>query len=63
MENYSILDVFSVYTPPYILDFVEYINCPVCETEINVFKTIIDVDSSVNCENCEHTIQFNSVKI
>ena len=63
MEDYSILEILSVYTPPYILDFVEYVNCPICEMEIDVFNTIVDENSFVYCEDCEHTIQFKLVKI
>ena len=63
MEDFSILDIKSVYEPPYILDFFEYLICPVCETEIYVFKTLIDESSFFICENCEHTIRFNFVKI
>jgi transcription elongation factor Elf1 len=63
MNDYSILDIPSVYTPPYILDFTEYVKCPVCDMEINVFNKIVDINSFVDCENCEHKIKFNLVKV
>ena len=63
MEDYSTLEIFSVYTQPYKLDFVEHINCPICEMEIDVFNTIVDENSFVLCQNCEHTIRFKLVKI
>lgn len=63
MEDYSTLEILSVYTQPYKLDFVEYINCPICEMEIDVFNTIVDENSFVYCEDCEHTIRFKLVKI
>lgn len=63
MEDYSILDIKSVFTSPYTLNFIEYVNCPRCETEIDVFNKVVDENSFVYCENCEHTILFKLVKI
>jgi hypothetical protein len=63
MNDYSILEIKSVYKPPYILDFVEYVNCPICEQEIEVFNMTVDENSFVSCEDCEHDIRFRLVKI
>lgn len=49
--DYSILEILSVYTPPYTLDFIDYINCPICEMEIDIFNTIVDENSFVYCED------------
>lgn len=62
MESYSTAEILSVYTPPYKLNFIEYVNCPICEIEIDVFNKIVDENSFVRCEDCEHTIQFRLVK-
>lgn len=63
MVNFSILEIKSVFDPPYHLDFCEVVNCPICDNKIEVFNMIVDSNSSVNCENCEHTIKFECIKI
>ena len=63
MENYSIIEIKSVLEPPFILDFCEFVNCPICDYEIEVLNTIVDNNSTINCENCEHNIKFECVKI
>jgi hypothetical protein len=63
VEDYSTLEILSIYKPPYILDFVEYVSCPNCEMEIDIFNRIVDENSFVYCEDCEHTIRFKLVKI
>ncbi|WP_395063298.1 hypothetical protein [Flavobacterium sp.] len=62
MESYSTQEILSVYTPPYKLNFTDYINCPICEIEIDIFNIIVDENTFIRCEDCEHTIQFKLVK-
>jgi uncharacterized paraquat-inducible protein A len=63
MENYSIIEIKTVLSSPIILDFVDDINCPICDIEIDVRNKEIDDNSFANCENCNHTIKFKLVKI
>jgi hypothetical protein len=63
MDDCSILEILSVYTPPYVLNFVEFINCPICEMEIDVYNKMVDENSYAYCEDCKHKIQFKLVKI
>ena len=64
MENYyTILEIKTVLTPPIIINFTDYVNCPICEIEIEVKDKQIDDNSSVYCEDCNHTIKFKILKI
>lgn len=63
MKDYTILEIKTVLNPPIILNFTDYVNCPICDNEIDVKDMEVDNNSSVNCENCNHTIKFKIVKI
>lgn len=62
-DDYSILEVKTIHKPPIKLDFVDYVNCPICDIEIDVKNKIINQNSSVYCEDCKHTIVFKIIKI
>lgn len=62
-DNYSFLEVKTIQNPPIKLDFVDYVNCPICDIEIDVKNKIINQKSSVYCEGCDHTIIFKIIKI
>lgn len=64
LENsYSFLEVKTIKSPPIKLDFVDYVNCPICDIEIDVKNKIINQKSSVYCEDCKHIIVFKIIKI
>ncbi len=63
MKDYSILEIKTVLKPPIILNFTDYINCPICDNEIDVKDMEVDKNSYFDCENCNHTIKFKIVKI
>ena len=63
MVDFSILEVATISNAPVKLNFVDYINCPVCDFEIDVKDEEVDNDSTICCENCEHTIKFDIVKV
>ena len=63
MKDYTILEIKTVLNPPIILNFTDYVNCPICDNEIDVKDTEVDNNSSVDCEICNHTIKFKIVKI
>lgn len=63
MEDFSIIKVNSVIDPPFSLNFCDFVNCPVCDYEIDVFNIILDSNTTVNCDACDHTIKFECVKI
>jgi hypothetical protein len=63
MKDYTILEIKTVLNPPIILNFTDYVNCPICDNEIDVKDMEVDNNSSVDCENCNHTIKFKIVKI
>ncbi|TAF09128.1 MAG: hypothetical protein EAZ75_09225 [Flavobacteriia bacterium] len=63
MKDYTILEIKTVLNPPIILNFTDYVNCPICDNEIDVKDMKVDNNSSVDCENCNHTIKFKIVKI
>lgn len=63
MKDYTILEIKTVLNPPIILNFTDYVNCPICDNEIDVKDLEVDNNSSVDCENCNHTIKFKIVKI
>lgn len=63
MEDFSILEVPTVLNPPIILNFIDYINCSVCDFEIDVKDKEVDDKSIVFCENCKHAIKLKIVQI
>jgi|TARA_B110000240_G_C13374334_1_gene399628 hypothetical protein len=63
MKSYSILEVQTVLNPPIRLNFIDDINCPICDIEIDVKNQEIDDNSFIFCEDCNHTINFKLVKI
>lgn len=63
MEDFSIVEIKTVLEPPITMNFCDYVYCPVCDYEIDVFNTIVDSNTTVNCDACEHTIKFECVKI
>lgn len=63
MEEEYICEIKTIYTPPYKLDFVDYINCPICDFEIDVYNKVVDLNSTVWCDICEHKIQLILKKI
>jgi DNA-directed RNA polymerase subunit RPC12/RpoP len=62
-HNYTVLEVCTIKKPPVKLDFVDYVNCPICDIEIDVKNKIIDDKSYVYCEGCNHTILFEIIII
>lgn len=58
MENQSIVKVKTVFNPPVKLNFIDFVNCPVCEFEIDLKDKIVDDKSFVLCDNCNHKINF-----
>lgn len=62
-EMQSVFQVKTVKNPPLKLDFVEFLDCPVCDFELEVYDQIIEDGSSVSCENCRHKVIFEIVKI
>lgn len=63
METSSTVEIKSVLKPPIKLNFLDYINCPICDIEIDIKDKIVDSNSRVTCEDCEHTVNFKMVKI
>jgi|UPI0003765950 hypothetical protein len=63
MEDYSIIEIKTVLASPVTLNFVDYVNCPICDIEIDVRNKVVDDNSFVFCEGCNHTINFIIVKI
>ncbi len=61
MTEFSILHVPTVQNPPIELKDIIY-NCPVCDCEIEI-DIIVDKNSSVKCEVCEHVIKLEIKKI
>ncbi len=61
MEEYTILEIPTVLTPPFELNHIDY-NCPVCDFEIEI-NMIIEANSSITCDNCDHTIKLRIKKI
>lgn len=62
-HNYTVLEVNTINKPPIKLDFVDYINCPICDIEIDVKNKIIDDKSYVYCEDCNHKIKFEIINV
>lgn len=63
IDDFSFLEVRTVNCPPVKLDFVDWVNCPICDLEIDVKNKVIDEKSYVFCENCKHKILFKIIKI
>ncbi|APZ44788.1 hypothetical protein BW723_00110 [Polaribacter reichenbachii] len=63
MENYSISEIKTVLKPPIIINFIDEINCPICDIEIYLKDKLIDNDSFVYCKDCNHKIVFRIIKI
>jgi DNA-directed RNA polymerase subunit RPC12/RpoP len=61
MIDYSILNIPTVLNPPIILKDIIY-NCPVCDYEIDI-DMIVDNNSFIRCENCDHKIKLKIIKI
>ena len=64
MSEYSILRIPTIWDFP--LDFtgmrsITY-NCPRCDLEIEI-DGIVEKDSYISCENCDHEIRFEVVKV
>lgn len=62
-EEISLIEIATVFDPPILLNFVDEISCPRCDMDVDVKDLIIDEDSFVICENCEHKIKFKLIKI
>lgn len=59
MIDYSILNIPTVLNPPFILKDIIY-NCPVCDYEIDM---ILNNNSFIRCENCDHKIKLKIITI
>lgn len=57
----SILDIPTIHNPPISLTDIIY-NCPVCDYEIEI-DMIVNEDSSLNCDNCNHKIVLKIRKV
>lgn len=56
------IDLYSIYSPPYKIDFTEFINRPVCSLEIDIFNEVVDKDTIICCEMCNQKINFKFTK-
>lgn len=63
MITYSTIEFKTVLDPPIKINICDYINCPICEIEIDVRGKIIDNNSFEICEDCNHIIKIKIVKI
>ena len=63
MENITFFEIKTILNLPFIINFIDYVNCPICDIEIDVRGKEIDFNSSVYCEDCKHIIKFVIVKI
>lgn len=61
MNEYSILEIPTILTFPIKLTDIIY-NCPVCDYEIDI-NMIVDDNSFIKCDNCDHSIKFKINKI
>lgn len=61
MEDYSKLVIPTVLKKGTNLMDIIY-NCPVCDYEIYI-NMIINIDSFIKCENCNHEIKLQLNKI
>lgn len=60
IEN-SILDIPTIKTVPFELKDITY-NCPCCDYEI-VIDIIVESNTSIKCDNCNHNILLKVIKI
>jgi hypothetical protein len=56
MIEYSILPVPTSLISPINLTDILY-NCPICDNEIEI-DMLVDNESSIKCNLCEHIIKF-----
>lgn len=63
MPNHSTIEIKTILSTPISLDFVDYINCYVCDYEIDLKNLLVDDKSYVECENCNHMHKFKIVNI
>lgn len=61
MAEYSTLNIPTVLNPPIKLIDIIY-NCPVCDYEI-IIDTIVDDNSCIECDNCNHKIKLKIKRI
>ncbi len=55
-NEFSTLIIPTSLTPPIKLSEIIY-NCPVCDNEIEI-DMLVDNESSIKCNLCEHIIKF-----
>ena len=61
MTDYSILEIPTVLDPPLKLIDIIY-NCPVCDFEIEM-DMLVDDNSFISCDVCDHVTKFRIKKI
>jgi DNA-directed RNA polymerase subunit RPC12/RpoP len=61
MIEFSILNIPTVLNQPIKLTDILY-NCPVCDYEIEI-DMIVNDNSSIKCDNCDHIIKLKIKKI
>lgn len=61
MLDYTILEIPTVLDSPFQLKDIFY-NCPVCDYEIEI-NILVDDNSFIICEVCEHLIKLKIKKI
>ena len=61
MIEYSILQIPTVLNPPILLRDIIY-NCTVCDYEIEI-DMLVDDDSFIKCDVCDHITKFKIKKI
>lgn len=61
MSEFSILSIPTVLNLPFKLSDILY-NCPVCDFEIEI-DLVVDVNSFVECDNCNHKIKLKVKRI
>lgn len=61
MIEYSILEIPTILNPPIRLKDIIY-NCLVCDCEIEI-DMLVDDDSFIKCDVCDHITKFKIKKI
>jgi DNA-directed RNA polymerase subunit RPC12/RpoP len=61
MKEYSILEIPTILNPPFKLADIIY-NCPICDYEIEI-DMLVENNSFVKCEVCNHIIKLKIKKI
>ncbi len=61
MIEYSILEIPTILNPPIRLRDIIY-NCPVCDCESEI-DMLVDDDSIIKCDVCDHITKFKIKKI